>query len=158
MVLSAFEKTAGISLNVVPYKGTALAMNDVLGGQIEGMVGYPAEAMAQVNAGKAKALALGGAKRNPFMPNTPTLGETGYPLDLVVWGAFFAPTGTPAAIVEQLNRAVLAANRTADVKEALTKTGSDAPLYSVAEFTSFMNAEYVKWDKLVKEGNIKLSD
>ncbi len=158
VVLASFEKVAGVSLNVVPYKGTALAMNDVLGGQIDGMVGYPAEAMVQVNAGKARALALGGSRRNPFMPNTPTLGETGYPLDLVVWGALFAPTGTPAAIVEQLNRAVLTANRQPDVKEALAKTGSEVQLYSVAEFTSFMNNEYTKWDKMVREGNVKLAE
>lgn len=158
VVLSAFEKAAGVRLNIIPYKGTALAMNDVLGGQIDGMVGYPAEAMAQVSAGKAKALALGGAQRNAFMPGTPTLGEAGYPLDLVVWGAFFAPAGTPQAIVEQVNRAVLAANRQADIKEALAKTGSDVQLYSVPEFTSFMNAEYAKWDRVVKEGNIKLTE
>ncbi|MES2973253.1 MAG: tripartite tricarboxylate transporter substrate binding protein [Pseudomonadota bacterium] len=158
VVLASFEKVAGVSLNVVPYKGTALAMNDVLGGQIDGMVGYPAEAMVQVNAGKARALALGGSRRNPFMPNTPTLGEVGYPLDLVVWGALFAPTGTPAAIVEQLNRAVLAANRQPDVKEALAKTGSEVQLYSVAEFTSFMNNEYTKWDRMVREGNVKLAE
>ncbi|RYX89601.1 MAG: tripartite tricarboxylate transporter substrate binding protein [Comamonadaceae bacterium] len=158
VVLATFERVASVNLNVVPYKGTALAMNDVLGGQIDGMVGYPAEAMVQVNAGKAKALALGGAKRNPFMPNTPTLNELGYPLDLVVWGAVFAPTGTPTAIVEQLNRAIVAANRAPDIKEALAKTGSEVQLFSASEFTAFMNNEYVKWDKVVKDGNVKLSD
>lgn len=158
VVLSAFEKAAGIHLNIIPYRGTALAMNDVVGGQIDGMVGYPAEAMAQVSAGKVKALAVGGSRRNAFMPDTPTLGEAGYPLDLMVWGALFAPAGTPPAIVEQLNHAVLAANRQPDVKEALAKTGSDVHLYTVPEFTDFMNAEYVKWDRLVKEGNIRLTE
>ncbi len=159
VVMASFQNAAAINLNMIYYKGTALAMNDVVGGQVDGMVGYPAESVPQIEAGRVKALAIAGARRNPFLPSKPTLIELGYPgLDLVVWGGIFAPTGTPPAIVEQLNRGILAANGQSDIKEALAKTGSEVQLYSVSEFTGFINAEIDKWAKLIKSTGIKLGD
>jgi len=159
VVMASFQNAAAVNLNMVYYKGTALAMNDVVGGQVDGMVGYPAESVPQIEAGRVKALAIAGARRNPFLPSTPTLIELGYPgLDLVVWGGIFAPTGTPPAIVEQLNRGILAANGQSDIKEALAKTGSEVQLYSVSEFTGFINSEIDKWAKLIKSTGIRLGD
>jgi tripartite-type tricarboxylate transporter receptor subunit TctC len=157
--IASFQKAAGIKLNVVPYKGTALAMTDVVGGQVDGMVGYPAEAMAQTSVGRAKALGLGGAQRNTFMPKTPTLGEIGYAdLDLVVWGGIFAPAGTPRPIIDKLNRAIRNANSTPDVREALAKTGSEVKLYNADEFAAFIGNEISRWDKLVRETGVKIGE
>ncbi|MCJ0762701.1 Bug family tripartite tricarboxylate transporter substrate binding protein [Variovorax terrae] len=159
VVMASFQKAAAVDLNIVYYKGTALAMNDVLGGQIDGMVGYPAETVAHINSGKARALAIAGTRRNPFLPQTPTLIELGYPgLDLVVWGGIFAPAGTPTAIVEQLNQAIVSASNQPDVKDALARTGSEVRLYSVPEFSSFVTAEITKWDRLVKAAGVRLGE
>lgn len=157
--IASFEKSAGVKLNVVPYKGTAFAMTDVVGGQLDGMVGYPAEAMSQTSVGRAKALGLSGTQRNAFMPNTPTLGELGYAdMDLVAWGGIFAPAGTPRAIVDKLNRAIRNANATPDVREALAKTGSEVKLYSADEFAAFIGNEISRWDKLVRETGVKIGE
>ena len=157
--MATFQKAAGVKLNVVPYKGTAFAMTEVIGGQLDGMVGYPADAMAQTSVGRAKALALGGSQRNSFMPATPTLGELGYAeLDLVAWGGVFAPAGTPAAIVAKLNRAIRNANAAPDVREAMAKTGSEVKLYSAEEFAAFVNSEIVRWDKLVHDTGVRIGE
>jgi tripartite-type tricarboxylate transporter receptor subunit TctC len=157
--IASFEKAAGVKLNVVPHRGTAFAMTDVVGGQLDGMVGYPAEALVQTSAGRAKALGLGGVRRNPFMPDTPTLVELGYAdMDLVAWGGIFAPAGTPRPIVDKLNRAIRNANATPDVREALARTGSEVKAYSADEFAAFIGNEISRWDKLVRETGVKISE
>ncbi|GAA4330965.1 tripartite tricarboxylate transporter substrate binding protein [Variovorax defluvii] len=157
--IESFQKAAGVKLNVVPYKGTAFAMTDVVGGQLDGMVGYPAEAMSQTTAGRAKALALSGAQRNAFMPDTPTLAELGYAgMDLIAWGGIFAPAGTPRAIVDKLNRAIRNANAAPDVREALAKTGSEVKLYTADEFTAFIGNEISRWDQLVRETGVRIGE
>lgn len=157
VVVSSFEKAAGIKLNVIYYKGTGPAMSDLLGSQIDGMVAYPAESMKQVEAGKARALAIVGEKRNAFMPGTPTILEAGYKVpELMVWGGIFAPTGTPSAIVERLNKEIVAANKLPDIRDAVGKTGSDVRLYATQEFKDFVGREISKWDHVVKESGIRL--
>lgn len=157
VVLGSVQRSAGIKFNEIPYRGTALAMADVVGNQVDGMVAYPAEASSNINAGRANALAIVGTKRNPFLPDTPTMGQLGYEdLDLIVWGGFFAPAGTPPAIVEKINKALLDANRQADVVDALAKTGSEVRLYSVKEFENFITSEIKLWERLVKETGVVL--
>lgn len=157
VVIALFERAAGVKLNVIYYKGTALAFNDVVAGQIDGMVGYPAESMAAVSNGKARALAIVGAKRNEHMPDTPTTAEVGVAMpNPVAWGAIFAPAGTPPSIVEKLNREIVAANSTPDIKVALAKAGSSIEPYSVSQFSHFFSDELTRWDRLVKEFNIRL--
>lgn len=157
VVLSSFEKAAGIKLNVIYYKGTGPAMSDLLGSQINGMVAYPAESMKHVEARKARALAIVGEKRNPFMPDTPTIAEAGYNVpELMVWGGIFAPAGTPAAIVERLNKEIVAAGKLPEIRDAVAKTGSDVRPYSTREFKAFLDREITKWDHVVKESGIRL--
>jgi tripartite-type tricarboxylate transporter receptor subunit TctC len=157
VVVAAFERAANVKLNPIYYKGTALALNDVLAGQINGMVGYPAESLPNVSAGKARALAIVGAQRNPFMADVPTTTEAGLPVpDLVVWGAIFAPTGTPVAVVEQLNREIVAASNSPEIKSELAKTGSNYQPYSMVEFKGFVTNEIAKWDRVVKDTGIRI--
>jgi tripartite-type tricarboxylate transporter receptor subunit TctC len=157
VVVSLLERAAGVKLNLIYYKGTALAFNDVMASQVDSMVGYPAETMAAVSGGKANALAIVGAKRNAHMPETPTTGEAGFAMpNLVAWGAIFAPAGTPQSIVEKLNREIVAANGTPDIRAALARAGSSIEPYSVPEFSRFVADEIAKWDRLVKEFNIRL--
>ncbi len=157
MVVASFEKAANVKLNMVYYKGTALALNDVMGNQIDSMVGYPAESMPSVEAGKSRALAIVGKQRNPFMAQTPTMAESGVPVpDLVVWGGIFAPAGTPPAVVELLNKQFVAASQVPEVKAAAAKTGAEVHPWSQPEFKSFVDAEMRKWEQVVRDTGVHL--
>src|SRR5206468_12749637 len=103
------ETAAGIELVHVPYKGTAGAVHDLLGGQI-GYMFLPVHVAAQhVRSGKLKAIAAGSPERLTALPNVPTLGESGLKgVDVDMWYGFFAPKGTPADIVNRLNREIAA--------------------------------------------------
>lgn len=157
VLLSTFEKASGIKLNVVYYKGTALALTDVLGGQIDALVGYPAEMSPHVQSGRVRGLALIGPQRNPFIPDTPIIAEAGFAMpDLMTWGGFFAPAGTSAAIIEKINRETIASGESPELKAAIAKTGSDVRPLTSRAFKEFIDAEIAKWDRLVKDSGVKI--
>ena len=159
VVVGTVRQKLGIRFNEIPYKGTALAMSDLMGQHIDGMVGYPAEAGVQVNAGKARAIAILGKSRNPYIPDTPTLTELGYPdLELTAWGGLFAPKGTPSTIVEHINAAVVEASKDPEVRAAVAKTGAEMYPYSVDEFSRFVKSEISKWERLVKETAVQITN
>jgi tripartite-type tricarboxylate transporter receptor subunit TctC len=128
-----------------------------MGGQIDALVGYPAEMSPHVQAGRARALTLIGPRRNPFLPDTPLASEAGYRMpDLMTWGGFFVPAGTPAAIVERLNRETVATGESAELKAAIAKTGSELQPYTAREFRTLIEAEIAKWNRLVRESGVKV--
>lgn len=157
VVVASFEKAANVKLNVVYYKGTGLALNDVMGNQIDGMVGYPSESIGAVTAGKAQALAIVGRKRNEFLAQTPTMQEAGIPVpELLVWGGVFAPAGTPPDVVAWLNKHFVAAGQSPDIKAAAARTGWEIQPWNQAAFKAFVDSEIVKWDKVVKDSGVRL--
>jgi len=152
-----FNLAAGTKLVHVPYKGSAGAVNDLMGGQVQSMFGDFLVVYPQVKAGKIKALAVTSAKRHPMLPEVPTIAESGYPgFEALSWQGLFAPAGTPAEVVARLNAETLKALASEDFRESFARQGFTVAGSSPAEFRAFIEAEIPKWARIIKAGNVTL--
>jgi tripartite-type tricarboxylate transporter receptor subunit TctC len=141
----------------VPYKGTAGALNDLMGGQIQMMFGDFLVTLPQVKAGKIRALAVTSAQRHPLLPDVPTVAESGYPgFEALSWQGMFAPAGTPPAILAKLNAELVKAINTPDMKDYFASQGFFVGGNSPADFRAFIDREIPKWAQIVKTANVKL--
>jgi len=147
---------AKIELVHVPFKGGGPAMQAMLGGQIHSYFATPVAAGPHVKAGKVKALATTGARRDPFMADVPTVAEAGYSgYEATNWYAYLAPAKTPKDIVERLNREIVKALGSPEVKDLLNKQGLEAAPGTPEQLAAYMKREYDTWGKVVKEAGIK---
>jgi len=147
---------AHIDLTHVPFKGGGPAMQAMLGGQIDSYFATPVAAGPHVKAGKVKALATTGPKRDPFMADVPTVAESGYPgYQATNWYGYYAPAKTPADIIERLNKEIVKALHSAEVKDLLAKQGLEAAPGTPEELARFSKAEWDTWGKVVKQAGIK---
>ena len=148
---------AGIDLVHVPFKGGGPAMQAMLGGQIDSYFATPVAAGVHVKAGKAKALATTGPKRDPFMPEVPTVAEVGYPgYQATNWYAYVAPAKTPKDTMARLNREIVKALNAPEVKDLLNKQGLEPRPGTPEELARFMKSEYDTWGRVVREAKIKV--
>lgn len=146
-----FKNAAGIQIRHVPYKGSNPAMMDVLAGNVDLMVSSVPSAMGQIKAGKLRPLAVTSAKRSTSLPDVPTLAELGYKdVDVSTWYGLFAPAGTPAAVVAQLNREVNKLLATPDMRNAIHEQGAEPLSMSTEAFGALVKTDYVKWKDIVK--------
>jgi tripartite-type tricarboxylate transporter receptor subunit TctC len=151
-----FKLLAGAELTHVPYKGSAPAVQDVIGGQIPMSFETVTVALPHIQSGKVRALAVTSAARSPALPNLPTLQEAGVPgFDVASWQALYAPAGTPPAIVQRLNAEVEKILAQPDVKAKMEGLGLVHTANTPEQFTAFGRAELTKWAKVVKEGKVK---
>lgn len=153
----AFRLLAGVELTHVPYKGSAPAIQDVIGGQIPMSFETATVALPHIQSGKVRALAVTSAKRSKVLPDTPTLQEAGVAgFDVSSWQALYAPAGTPAAIVKRLNAEIEKIIAEPEMKARMDGLGLDHSPNTPEQFTAFGQSELVKWAKIVKDGNVKL--
>ncbi len=151
-----FADAAGIEVQHVPYKGEALAYNDLLGGQVQFMVGNMAAASALTGPGRLRALAVTGPKRSPQFPEIPTVAESGLPgFENNGWFGFFAPAGTPKAVVDKIHADTVKALADTQIKGRLFVAGMAPVASSPAELAKQVDAELKRWAVVVK--NRKLS-
>jgi tripartite-type tricarboxylate transporter receptor subunit TctC len=150
-----FEDAAGIKLQGVPYRGAAPAMTDMLAGHLDGLFGDVPTVMAQVQAGKLKALAATSSERSDIFPNVPTFVEQGF-ADVVGdnWDAVLAPAGTPAPIVAKLNAALVAAVNDPEVRTRLHNAGTTPAPSSPEEFEKYLRSEIARWGKVIRDKGI----
>lgn len=134
----------------VPYASSPAAVTSVLQGDTHMVSLAPLAVMPQVQAGKLKALAVSTARRVPQLPNLPTFREAGLPMDGSAWIGLVAPAGTPAAIIERLNREFVAAMRDPAIHEKLKVQYMDAEPGTPQQFAAFMKAELAKWGPVIK--------
>jgi tripartite-type tricarboxylate transporter receptor subunit TctC len=155
MSMELFKDLTGVNLVHVPYKGTAGAVTDLLGGQI-GLMFLPIHvAMPLVKAGRLKALAVGSGKRHPTAPDHPTLQELGIKgTDIDVWYAFFAPKGTPQPVIARLESELRAILALPDVKTTLGTQGMDAASSTPAELAALLRREDSRWAAVIRKNNI----
>jgi tripartite-type tricarboxylate transporter receptor subunit TctC len=140
----------------VPYKGSAPAVQDVIGGQIPMSFETATVALPHIRSGKVRALAVTSAQRTKVLPDTPTLAEAGVPgFDVTSWQAFYAPAGTPAAIVKRLNGELAAIIGTPDMKAKMEGLGLEYMPNTPEQFAQFGQAELAKWARIVKEAKVQ---
>jgi len=146
-----FKSGAGINVTHVPYKGGAQAVGDLLGGQVEMMFSNLSETLVYVKAAKLRALAVTADRRNPRLPDVPTMAQAGYPgFDAYTWISVVAPAGTPKDIVSKINGEIGRVLQNPEVKARLDDQGFDVATMGVEQFDAYMKSEIAKWAKLVK--------
>ncbi|MBD8658008.1 tripartite tricarboxylate transporter substrate binding protein [Oxalobacteraceae sp. CFBP 13730] len=147
-----FKQMAGVDIQHVAYKGSAPAVNDLLGNHIAIMFDNMPSAIGHVKAGKLRPLAVTTAQRSPALPDVPTIAEAGVPgYEATSWFGLLAPAGTPAPVVTKLNAAILKALADPDVKKKLLEQGAEPAGETPAQFAAFIASETVKWGKIVKQ-------
>ena len=148
---------AKIDFTIVDYKLTTTGMADVASGRVELLWTTTASALSLVDTGKVKLLGVTGPKRSTVVPTIPTMIESGYPeLDISIDFFFLAPAGTPAAVVAKLNREIVTALNTKEVKEKLASAGVEANGGSPEALAQYIQADMARWARLVKETHYKV--
>ena len=152
LFMAMFASQAGIEMNHIPYKGSAQAVTDLLGGQVSAAMPGLAAMRGHIREGKARALAVTGAKRASAAPEIPTMMEQGMKdYELYVWMGMLAPKGTPAPLIERLHREFVTALRAPAVKTFMDGAAIEAVGSTPAEFGRFFREEKVRCAKVIKE-------
>ena len=151
------NRSAGLKLNHVPYKGEAPFINDLIGGHVSSGFSSIAVARQHLESGALRALAVVGPVRSALLPNVPTFKEAGFSgFELMSWFGLFAPAGTPAPIVQALHREVEVALSQADVRERLTGLAlSPVTGISPADFQRIVAEDYEAWRKVIESAGVK---
>lgn len=150
------QHTAGVQMIHVPYKGTAPALADLMANNIQLLVDVPSSMMSQVRAGKVNALAMFADKRLPAAPEVPTIVEAGGPpIESSSWVMYFAPPGTPPAIVDKLSKAVAQALQSPEIVARFNELGIIPMGKTPTETTKFLEDEVAKWGKVITQANVK---
>ena len=152
-----FKVMAGVQMTHVPYKGSAPALADLLGGQVQLMFDNLPPSLPQIKAGKLRALAVTSATRAPALPDVPTVAEAGLPgFEASSWFGVLAPAGTPPAIVAKLNAEIAKWLTSPEAKEKLASVGANIAGGTPEDFARHIQAETAKWAKVVKESGAKV--
>ena len=151
-----FKLVAGVNLQHVPYKGGGPAMGDVIAGHVKVMFSSLVQTTPFIQSGQLRALGVGGAKRNPVLPDVPTIQEAGVPGYVADnWWGIVGPAGMPKPIVDKLYRDIQDVLKSKELTEAFAREGAEAVTMTSDEFAKYIENEIVKWGRVVKEGNIK---
>ena len=151
-----FETMTGTSLNHIPYKGGGPALTDLIGGQVPMFTAVISTAVPQVQAGKARALAVTGAKRAEALPDVPTVAEAGVPgYQATNWYGLVAPATTPKPAIARFNKDMVAALDSADVRQQLKDRGIESAPSSPEAFTRFVREEEKRWGPIIRKGKFE---
>jgi tripartite-type tricarboxylate transporter receptor subunit TctC len=152
-----FKTMAGVDMTHVPYKGSAPAITDLIGGQVQVMFDNLPSSLAQIKAGKLRAVAVTSLKRAPALPDVPTLNESGLPgFEASSWFGILGPAGTPPAVVTRINAEVNKWLQSPDAREKLLAQGAEAAGGTPESFVAHIKSETEKWAKVVKASGAKV--
>ncbi|HEY8251450.1 MAG TPA: tripartite tricarboxylate transporter substrate-binding protein [Burkholderiales bacterium] len=155
LAIELLMRMANLNLLHVPYKGSGPALTDLLGSQVESMMDQLTASIGHIREGRIKALAISSAKRSPLLPNVPTLDEAGVKgYEAATFTGLFAPAGTPANALEKLHAALRKALASEAVRERFRGMGVEIIELAQPEFAAYVRADYEKWLKVAREGNI----
>lgn len=156
LAAAQFATMAGIDMNHVPYKGSAPAMTDLIGGHIQLMFDNIVTALPKAKAGSVKALSVSGARRSVAAPDLPTVAESGVKgYEVVGWFGFAAPAATPSLVVERLSMEINKILVQSEVRDRIIASGAEPMIYSPQEFTHFIQADYLRAGVLVRVSGAK---
>jgi len=157
IAMEIFKSMAGVKLTHIPYKGTTQATLDVISGQIPVMFSATSLVISQIREGKLRALAAGGAKRSPLLPDVPTVAESGVPgYSFNTWMAIFVPLNTPNEIISRLNAEIIKALASPDVRERLTSLGFDVYGTPPEQVTTLTRVRFEQMARIIKEAGINV--
>ncbi|MBK0393829.1 Bug family tripartite tricarboxylate transporter substrate binding protein [Ramlibacter algicola] len=146
-----FKAQTGLFLVHIPYRGTALAMPDLISGKIDLLFDNVASALPHLKEGRVKALGISSLKRSPLFPDMPTISETVPGYDVVTWFGLYGPKGVPADLVARINKALNEALLEADVKDRLARLGIEPVGGTPQQFAAMADADRAKWKKIITE-------
>jgi len=150
-----FNMEAGTKLQHIPYKGSAPAMNDLLGGQVQLMFSDAPTALPHIKSGRVKVLAVASRKRSPMLPNVPSGVESGLPgFEAYSWAALFAPAQTPQPVLDKINADFNTVMKDPEVRRRLLEAGAEADPGTQEQMRQRLRSELDKWAKVIKAGGI----
>ena len=153
----SFKIAAGIQMQHIPYKGSAPALTDLAGGQLQLMFDSMPSATPMINSGKLRAIAVTTTTRAKARPDLPTIAESGFPgFDISTWYAYWAPKGTPADVVEKLAASAAQALKNPEVIAKYEAMGAEPVGSTPAQFAAYVESEAKKWSEIVKKSGEKL--
>ena len=151
------QRVAGVKFIHVPYKGSAQAFPDLLGGRISYFLASLETAMPQMRAGAIRTLAVTSPQRVPAVPDIPTVAESGYPgFDTATWYGILVPKGTPQAVVTRLSTEITKVLESADVRERMAANGGATVKPGPAAFDALIRSELAKWGRVIKEAGVRI--
>lgn len=153
-----FKAAANLQMQIVPYRGTAPLMNDLIGGHVPVSFGVLPPAMGNIQSGKLRAIAVTGPRRFSLLPDVPTAAESGLPgFDSVLLYGLIGPAGMPRDIVDRLNKELRAMTETALVKERVQAEGGDVMPSSPEEYAQSIDREEAKWSALIRKLKLRVN-
>lgn len=158
LAMEMLKNAAGIDILHVPYNGNGPAGTAVLGGQVQALFGSMPAVLPHAKSGKVRPIAVGTSKRSPALPEVPTVAESGYPgFEVSLWLGFFAPKGTPVAIVNRLHGELVKIALSPEMKEQFERNGAEpAHNISAIDLERLVKAETKKYAQVIKAANVKL--
>lgn len=157
LAMEQLQKAAGVRLQHVPYKGSAQALTDLMGGQMDLYVSSIPTAISHLKGGRLKALAVSSDKRSPQLPQVPTVAESGVKgFEANTWFGFMAPAATPAPLLNTLNSAINEALQSPAVRKRLLGEGGEVLSGSQADFTALLKTDLQRWGRIVREAGARI--
>jgi len=156
LAMEMLKLAAGMDIVHVPYNGNGPAGTATMGGQVQALFGSMPAVLPHAKGGKLRPLAVGAAKRSPSLPDVPTVAESGYPgFEVSLWLGFFAPKGTPAAVVSKLHGDLTAIAQSPEMREQFERNGAEAVTMAPAELSKLVQTEIVKYRKVIKAAGVQ---
>jgi tripartite-type tricarboxylate transporter receptor subunit TctC len=153
-----FNKTNGLAIASVPYKGGMQAITDMMGGTIQLNIGTTSTLLPLIREGKIRAIAQWGPRREADLPDVPTMIESGFPgLSLGFWTGLWAPAGTPAAVVDTLNASANRMMATPEMRAAMQRLGVEPRIGTPKDFADFIAAEAPRWQRIVEASGVQIN-
>ncbi|HXN67081.1 MAG TPA: tripartite tricarboxylate transporter substrate binding protein [Bradyrhizobium sp.] len=157
LVTELFDRKAGIRMTHIPYRGTALAVTDLIAGQVQVVFADPISALPHIKAGTLLALAVTSKERSPVASDVPTIAESGYPgFDAIAWHGILAPANTPTAIINRLNAEIVAALKDPETKGLLEKQAIQTVGNSPQAFADFIKQDIAIWKEVAEQARVEV--
>jgi tripartite-type tricarboxylate transporter receptor subunit TctC len=157
LLTELFDGKAGIKMTHIPYRGTSLAVADLISGQVQVVFADPVSALAQVRAGTLTALAVTSKDRSPVAPDLPTIAESGYPgFDAIAWHGILAPAATPPAIIDRLHAEIVRALKDPETIKLIEAQAIQVVGNTPQDFAGFIKHDIVLWKDVAQQAKVEV--